>query len=694
MVIDPLNPSYCLSQPTDPATEPGANPPADAVIDPESVEAAQCALSIPGVQGLIAQDRDGFLMTAEVAKNLGETEEDEAVRAIIARLDKAAVDLPKAIKGVKVAVGGEHLILTEIVADMKHDLEVGELISLPVALIVMVLVFAGFLAAAMPVVGAVASILTCMGAVFGFTYLTDIHTSVINVISLVGIGLSIDYGLLIVSRFREEIRRAQVDGIGGIGGDDGGGDADGAAARSTRRGRGQAAVKAAVTTTVETAGRTVFYSALTIAVCVAGLIAFEPSILRTFGLASLTVVLLALGTATTLVPALLVLTGRWLTKPSLISRIPGLSYIYKKASDVSPDTGIFSKLANAVQRRPWWVMGGVLVVMVVLAWPIIGIELRNSTVDLLPASSPQRAFLDELEANYPLSNADAIEVVSLGSPEETEAFARDELGSIEGTELAKGLDGAAITDHDSYVSITLGVTGEDPEGPQARTAVERIREKVPNGFEVHVTGPAARLLDFEDQLAAGAPTALIIVVVATFILLFLFTGSVLIPIKALISNALSLLACLGVVTWIFQGGHFAGLLGFTAVSGIESYILVLLLIFGFGLAMDYEVFLISRIKESWDSNLDPRLSVSEGLQHSGRIITSAALIIVMVFLGFAAGRLVVIKEIGLGLALAVALDATLVRMLLVPATMSVLGKWNWWAPRPLARLHKRLGLSH
>jgi len=183
-----------------------------------------------------------------------------------------------------------------------------------------------------------------------------------------------------------------------------------------------------------------------------------------------------------------------------------------------------------------------------------------------------------------------------------------------------------------------------------------------------------------------------LIVVAAFVFLFMMTGSVLMPFKALITNSLSLLASLGVVTWLFQDGHLAGWLGFTAKPGVETTVVVLLIVFGFGLAIDYEVFLISRIKEEWDISGDSRLAVRRGLQYSGRIITSAALIIVVVFIGFAAGQLIMIKEVGLGLAFAVTLDATLVRLMLVPATMTILGKWNWWAPTPLRRLHERFGL--
>jgi RND superfamily putative drug exporter len=255
-------------------------------------------------------------------------------------------------------------------------------------------------------------------------------------------------------------------------------------------------------------------------------------------------------------------------------------------------------------------------------------------------------------------------------------------------------DGHLALPQNGYVAVDLKLKATDPEGPAARDAVRALRALSTPDFQVMVTGPAARLVDFNAELSSGAPLAAAIIAIATLVLLFLMTGSIVMPIKALITNAISLTASLGVVTWIFQQGHLSGLLGFTPMAGIESYIVVLLAVFGFGLAMDYEVFLVSRIKESYDTTHDPEGSVQAGLQHSGRIITSAALIIAMVFIGFAAGELVIIKEIGLGLAFAVAVDATLVRMLLVPATMTVLGKWNWWAPAPLRRLYAKAAIRH
>jgi len=234
---------------------------------------------------------------------------------------------------------------------------------------------------------------------------------------------------------------------------------------------------------------------------------------------------------------------------------------------------------------------------------------------------------------------------------------------------------------------------DDAGGDEATAVVEDIRATDP-GFPFWVTGQAANQIDFVDALLEGLPWAVGIVVVATLVLLFLMTGSVLVPVKALLINIVSLTASLGVVVWIFQDGNLEGVLDFTSPGGVESYIVAVALAFGFGLAMDYEVFLLARIKELYDSGLSNDDAVRLGLQRSGRIITSAALIMIVVFGGFIAGELLAIKEIGVALAVTVLVDATLVRMLLVPATMTLLGDWNWWAPRPLRRVYERLAIKH
>jgi RND superfamily putative drug exporter len=649
-VTDPLEPSLCTTE--------GAE------------DVALCSLQNAVAAPLISAKRDGLLMVAELSPDLSADEQTQASRAVYESLSAGAGDLDK-LKGVHASAGGSGVVLSDIIDQLKRDLGTSELIAFPLALIVMVLVFAGFLAASMPIAGAGVSILTAMGMLFGLTYLTDVHTSVVNIISVICLGLSIDYGLLVVSRFREELRHKT----------------------SGERRRGNP-VHRALIATVTSAGRTVVYSALTIGVSVAGLMAFKAPVLRTYGLCGFIAVLLALGTAVTLVPALLALFGHHLTRPSIVTRIPGLKRMYAALSDVAPEEGFFSNLTARAQRHPWMVCAGVLAILGVLASPALKLELRDSTTELLPRGSDQRVFLEMLTRDYPQLSTSALILVSPGNGEaplqEMRAFVEDKvqgLDHVKKTDLAQ-----SVVERNGYVEAAIDLTVDDTAGPEARSLVGAIRGLVPEGMDVMVMGPTASLVDFHAELAEGAPWAALIVTLAALVLLFAMTGSVLIPIKALITNVLSLLAAFGIITWVFQQGHFASLLGFTKMAGIESYILVLIAIFGFGLAMDYEVFLISRIKEAYDAGAGSDESVRIGLQRSGRIITSAALIIVMVFVGFMAGQVVIVKEIGLGMAVVVALDATLVRMLLVPATMTILGKWNWWAPRHLRGLRDKIAL--
>ena len=673
-VLDPLNPSFCA--------------------DPAAPDPSLCALANAHAAALIAVDQHGLQLTVNIAKDLTAEQEVTAVEAVVSRLQQAQVDLPLQIPGAEVLAGGNQLIIDELIAQMKRDLALGELVALPVALIVMVVVFAGFLAAAMPIIGAITSIGVTLGLLWGLSYLTALHTSVVNVITALGLGLSIDYGLLMVSRFREEMARLQTT-------DQTGNSAGRRRMKPTER---------AIMATIPTAGRTVFYSAMTIAVCVAGLAAFQPELLRIFGLSGLIVVLMALATAITLVPAILTLLGERAAKASPLSRLPVIGRLL--ASDTTKVTaprhhgkatatvakagrqtngrGWLARLADWVQLRPWWVIGGVLLVLAALAVPVGHLEIRNYGVDMLPDTSPQRAFLAELEKNYPAYMPNDIVIVSTGGVDATNQWAREHLGSIDGAiPRPMSEDGLVAAQDNGFSRIQLSLGQLDPEGGEARQAVRQIRDLPMADLDLLVTGPAARLVDYQDELARGAPLAALIIVLAAFVLLYALTGSVVMPVKAIVTNSLSLLASLGVVTWIFQDGHLTGPLDFHQMAGLDSTIVVMLLIFGFGLAIDYEVFLISRIKEEWDADPDSRRAVSLGLQHSGRIITSAALIIVVVFIGFAAGKLLMIKQIGVGLAFAVTLDATLVRLLLVPATMTVLGKWNWWAPAPLRRLHQR-----
>lgn len=621
----------------------------------------------PAAAPLLAQDGDGFLVVVELEPDLDEEVRSTALDAVEQRLRAVPAELRTVAPDVAGLVGAEHLIVDEITEQVEQDLRTGEVVALPVALLIMVVVFGGFLAAGMPMAGALASIAGGLGALLALTYVMDVDASVVNVVTVLGLGLSIDYGLLIVSRFREELQRT-------VGTDDGAG---------SRRRRGDGAVVAAVERTMATAGRTVVFSAVTVAVSIAGLLVFRPDILRAIGAGGVAVVLVAVATAVTLVPALLVLTGRRLARPGLLARVPGL----RRASDVGHEEGSFSVLAGRVQRHPWWVMLGAVALLALLAAPALRMELRISGLELLPSGTPQREYVSALEANYPAAASPAVTVVTAASLDEAAAW---------GAELAD-LPGVVAVDPPAtlgaYVVIGVRADTDDPGGPVAADVVRAVRG-LDAPFERWVVGQAASQIDFTEALVARAPLALGIVGAATLVLLFLMTGSVVIPVKALVTNALSIVASLGVLVWVFQDGHLEGLLGFTSTGGIETYVLALVVAFAFGLAMDYEVFLLARVKELHDEGLPTDAAVRLGLQRSGRIITSAAAIIIVVFAGFVVGDLVVIKQVGFALAFAVLVDATVVRMFLVPATMTILDRANWWAPRPLRRLYERFAILH
>ncbi|WP_061962176.1 MMPL family transporter [Demequina flava] len=609
---------------------------------------------------LVSASGDAVLMSVDYGPIPGSGNGEHREVTAITK-DYFATHVPEA----RVVAFSNPMMLNDFTHQVEQDLVTGEAIALPVALLVMVLVFGGFLAASAPIIGAFASIAGGLAVLFAFSYIMDLDTSSINVVTVLGIGLSIDYGLLMVSRYREEL-----------------------SARENGPANDQRAL--ALVATVMTAGRTVFFSAVTVAISVGGMLIFNADIIRGIGGAALGVVVMALLTALTLVPAVLYLYGHRLSRPSVLSRVPGLRTLLRYTADVTRDTGVFSRLAGRVQRRPWIVALATTGVLLLLASPLLNLQVRNSEVDLLPVSNEGREFIDTYEVEYPDLAPPSVQVLVDATPDEADAWVSESVLNIDhvtGAEPATDLPGTGLSMIGLYTDVT------DQGSPEATGIVTDIRD-LESPFEVWVGGTAAIQVDFVDALIAGAPWAAGLVVLATFVLMFLMTGSVLVPVKTLLINALSLAAALGVLSWIFTDGHLEDLLNFTSTGGIETYVLVMVLAFGFGLAMDYEVFLLARVKELVDSGVDNDTAVRVGLQRSGRIITSAAAIIMLVFLGFATGDLLVIKQVGVGLAVAVLIDATIVRMLLVPATMTLLGERNWWAPAPLARLYKRYSITH
>jgi RND superfamily putative drug exporter len=614
-----------------------------------------------GGSPLLSTDGRALLVPVQLVRDLGVDAERAALADVSSRLLAAAGSIPGAVG----SVSNARDITDEITHQVPRDLRTGELVALPASLLVMLLVFGGFLAAGLPVAGALASIAGALVMLLGFSYLVDLDSSSVSVVTVLGLGLCIDYGLLMTSRFREELRAAP----------------DGALER-----------------TLATAGRTVLFSGLTVAVSLAGLLVFSATLLRAVGAAGVSVVLVALAVALTLVPALLALTGPRLIRPGLTQRLPGLRRLTRRLGDVAPEHGVFSRLAAVIQRRPVVPLVSVLAVLGVAALPALQLRFVNSGVALLPLSSVTRLTFDQIGARFPATTASTVTVVSRWPAAQLTRWAEEE--GIRAIPGVTGVVPVRTQEHDGLEVSVLGVRVAgtrtvgglrvpDPTSDQARTVVRDLQRREPSTRSLWVTGQPAFVNDFLDDIATNGPRAFAVVVLATFVLLFLLTGSVLVPVKALLLNVVSLGAAFGILVWGFQEGHLEGLMGFTSTGGIETGIPVLLVALGFGLSMDYEVFLLSRIKEFHDAGMPNDEAVAAGLQRSGRIITSAALIIVVVFAGFAAGKLLVIKETGIGLAVTVAIDATLVRLVLVPAAMTLLGEWNWWAPRPLRRLYAR-----
>jgi len=631
------------------------------ILDPLSVPLAPDGSRLPAVAPLFSEDGRGVLYVVRVSSTGGEELDPQKVDAVVEILletrDSLRADFPDAT----VEVGSTRLLVESIVAVSERDLQRGEAVALPIALAVMLVVFGGFLAAGVPLIGAIAAIIGSLGALFGFSHLIDIDTSVINVITAIGLGLSIDYGLLMVSRFREEYR---------------------AAAMRPEAEAVPALRLAAITRTANTAGRTVLFSGITFAIASVGLLVFEPRIVRAIGLGSITVTMIAIASALTLIPALLGLAGDRLVRPGALTRLPFVGRRITHFGDIAPEEGVFSRLTRRVQRRPALVTVLSALILLAMASPVLSLSLANTASDAIPASVEQKVFVTTLNDEFPDAANPRVALVT-----DTEADGVQWASDIESNPGVTGVR-ATVERGDGWRTIV------QVEPANGIDIVRDIRADRPDSSAL-VTGTDARTLDFSQALLDRAPWVILIVAIGTVLLLFLMTGSLVVPIKALLVSALSLGASFGVLVWGFQWGNFAGIMGFDAseVLGVDVIVVLLVLVFGFGLAMDYEMFILSRIKEFVDAGVSGREAIALGLQRSGRIISSAALIIVVVFAGFATGDLMVIKQLGVALAVAVALDATLVRMLLVPAFMTWQEPIMWWAPRWMKRLHARFGLS-
>ena len=583
-----------------------------------------------------------------------------------------------------VQVGGQAQVFREVGEQVESDLARAEAIAVPITLLLLVLVFASAVAGSLPLAVGGFAIVGTLLVLRVLAEVTDVSIYALNLTTALGLGLAIDYSLFIVSRYREELRAGREP-------------AD------------------ALVVTMGTAGRTVLFSAATVAVSLLALLVFPLYFLRSFGYAGIAVVALAAIGALVVLPALLAVLGR------RVDRFP-LPLLRRRAAAAAartqPGTGFWHRIATAVMRRPVPVALAVVAFLLLLGTPFLGARFGLPDDRVLPPSAEGRQVAEAVRSNFATDESSALSVAApgIGDPmahlAEIDGYAAA-LSRLDGVERVDALtgsyaggarlqgplaagDGAAVPPEGrrfaaadgTWLSVVGSVEPYSAAGEELVAAVRGL--DAPLGAQV--TGPSAQLVDTKASLFGNLPAAGAIIAVVTFALLFLMTGSVVMPVKALVLNLLSLTAIYGAMVWVFQDGHLAGVLGFTPTGTIDTSMPVLLFCIAFGLSMDYEVFLLSRIKEEYDRTGDTVASVAAGLERTGRIVTTAAALLAIVFIAFATSQVSFLKLFGIGTALAILVDATLIRALLVPAFMRLAGQANWWAPAPLRRLHARVGL--
>ncbi|GAA1531497.1 MMPL family transporter [Dactylosporangium maewongense] len=587
----------------------------------------------------VSADGRALLVVATLEK-VDKPTRNAAVDKVEAELDRLRGELPA---GAAVRVGGSATISRDAGRTLDGDRSRAELLSLPLTLVVLVIVFGGLIAAGVPVLAAVVSVAAVFPVLYVFTTFTDVDSNALTVASLLGLGLSVDYGLLLVARYREELAAGFDPG-----------DAIGRA--------------------WATAGRTILFSALTVAAALAGLLAFSVRQLTALGAAGVSIALVAMLVSLTFTAALIGLARKRL-KPA------------RRARRDEAGRGFFAALAALVQRRAALVAVVTAALLLAAGLPLLSATVKLPGLEGFPRSIESVRVADELKTRFGRAFAPTLTVVARTGAAELDAYAARWSG-----DPAVGKVQPAKPVGDGLAAVELSLRG-GAQDDAAQELVLRLRADRPAGVQSWVTGDAAVLVDLVDLIVDDLPLALGITLTAMLVLLFAMTGSLVVPVKAILANVVSLGATLGVMVAVFEHGWLAGVLGTLTVGGLDPFVVVILFAFAFALSMDYEVFLLGRVKEYVDGGDDTDTAVRRGLQHTGRVITSAALLMVIVFGCFAAAQMGSIEQIGLGLTTAVLIDATVVRCLLVPATMTLLGRWNWWAPGPLRRLHQRVGLK-
>jgi uncharacterized membrane protein YdfJ with MMPL/SSD domain len=595
-------------------------------------------------QSLDFISRDGSATYLAVSlKPTGDKERQDAAKAI-------ADDL-SGQPGVK--VGGISLAQEQVNKQVEKDLRMAEMLAFPLLFLLSLLFFRSAVAALLPLmIGGLAIVGTFLLLRLANEFV-DVSIFALNLTTGLGLGLAIDYSLFVVSRYREEIAKS------------------GPGPKAMRR-------------TLNTAGRTVLFSSITVAVALASLLIFPQRFLYSMGLGGALVAILAASIALTVLPAVLALLGRRVNAgaPSFLQR-------RAERDATAAEEGFWYRLSRLVMRRPIGIATVTAVILIVLGIPFYSIKFTSVDAQVLPESASARQVDNVMRAQFPpFHDTPNLLLVENATPSALRAV-QGEVSRVKG--IAQVQPAQPLDNGDAVI---VAYSDQSYISDSSRNAVKEIRDlSVPAGSQVLVGGAAAHFVDLQHSLETHAPIALAIVIVATLIVLFLMTGSVVLPVKQLVMNFLNLSAVFGILVLVFQDGRLEGLLDYRGQGALEQTMPILLFAVVFGLSTDYGVFLLSRIKEAHDSGIPSSEAVAVGLERTGRIVTAAALLFAIAIGAFATSQIIFIKENGVGTALAVLIDASLIRALLVPSLMELLGEWNWWAPKPLRRLHQRFGLS-
>jgi RND superfamily putative drug exporter len=585
---------------------------------------------------LIAKNGDSAIVIANLKPG---NEEGDSADRLITKFENSE----------NVTLGGGQIAQHTVSTTVEKDLQHAEMLAFPLLFLLSLFVFRGLIASALPLLIGGITIPVTFALIGVYDSITDLSVFALNLTTGLGLGLAIDYSLLMVTRFREEL-----------------GDAD-----------DKASTAAALKRTIQTAGRTIAFSSLTVAGSAAALLIFPLKFLYSMGLGGATVALASAAVSLLVLPAILMLLGQRINKFS-VARKP-----------IETSDARWYSLASWVMKRPVWVALGTTLIIFLMALPALGIKFTSVDATVLPASAQPHQVEDAVQNDYPKNAANnSLFVVAKSG--------KDEGAKVAALQKQAGqIDGVTGTTPAAYLGAGRWQFDVYTDGSRYSTSTQDVVKELrvtDSTLTTWVGGSSAQFIDQRATILDRVPLALLIIAILTFIVLFLMTGSVVLPIKTFVMNILTLAATFGLLTLIFQDGHLEGLLGYTSQGALEMTQPVLLFAIAFGLATDYGVFLLGRIKELHDTGMESHEAVAVGVSKTGRVITSAALLFCVAIIAFSTSQIVFIKELGVGVALAVAIDATIVRAFMVPALMMLLGDYNWWAPRWMKGIYDRFGI--